>query len=191
MARKPRWWFNLLTHEPLRFAALESTDGDVGGFMTRVLDPALDLDSLAWVQSEWDGPVVVKGIQTVEDAVLVERLGCDGIVLSNHGGRQLDRSVTTLELLPRVRHALSGTSALYIDGGVMSGADALAAIALGADAVFVGRAYLYGLMAGGHRGVARAIQILRMEMQQTMRLLGVSRLGELDARFVTLDGLHG
>ncbi len=121
----------------------------------------------------WDGPIVIKGIQTPDDARAVVDAGANGIVISNHGGRQLDRAPTPLEQLPSIKEAVGGRAEVYLDGGVLSGSDVIAAVALGADAVLVGRAYLYGLMAGGERGVARAGELLRKEAIRTMQLLGV------------------
>ena len=125
---------------------------------------------------------MVKGIQTVDDARKVVDHGADGIVLSNHGGRQLDRAPIPFHLLPEVSAALKADrsdAAIILDTGIMSGADIIAALALGADFTLIGRAYLYGLMAGGRAGVDRALQILEKDMERTMALLGVSRVAEL------------
>lgn len=170
MAAHPRWWGNLLTTEPLTFASLTSTDGTVADLITRVFDPAISLPDLDWLRSEWDGTLVVKGIQGVEDAQMVVRHGADGIILSTHGGRQLERAPVPFEILPRVRDAVDVD--VLIDGGVLSGADVVAAVAQGATAVAVGRAYLYGLMAGGEEGVDRVGTLLREEITTTMQLLG-------------------
>ena len=179
MARHPGWWLNLLTTEPLRFAAFSETGGTVADLINRVFDPTITVTDLAWIRAEWPGPIVVKGIQTVEDARMVVDAGADAVVVSNHGGRQLDRAPTPLEQLPAVAAAVGDRSEVYVDGGVMSGADVIAAVALGARAVLVGRAYLYGLMAGGERGVQRAADLLRAETVRTMRLLGVTRIADL------------
>jgi L-lactate dehydrogenase (cytochrome) len=128
---------------------------------------------------------VVKGIQTVEDARAVVDLGVDGIVLSNHGGRQLDRAPVPFHLLPRVAAEVGRDTEILLDTGIMAGADIVAAIALGARFTLVGRAYLYGLMAGGEAGVDRAIAILSEQVRRTMRLLGVTSLAELTPRHVT------
>ena len=128
---------------------------------------------------------MVKGIQTLDDARAVVERGVDGIVLSNHGGRQLDRAPVPFHLLPAVARELGKDTEILVDTGIMSGADIVAAIALGARCTLVGRAYLYGLMAGGEAGVNRAIEILETGVLRTMRLLGVTCLEELSAAHVT------
>jgi L-lactate dehydrogenase (cytochrome) len=186
IALHPGWWFNKLTTEPLRFAVFSETDGTVADLINRVFDPTITIADLGWLRDEWKGPIVIKGIQTVEDAQAVVEAGMDAIVISNHGGRQLDRAPTPLEQLPAIASAIGGRAEVYIDGGVVSGADIVAAVARGARAVLVGRAYLYGLMAGGERGVARAGELLRAEIVRTMRLLGVARLADLEHERVRL-----
>jgi len=182
----PGWWFDKLTTEPLRFAVFSETGGTVADLINRVFDPTITVADLAWLRDAWDGPLVIKGIQTVEDARAVVDAGADAIVVSNHGGRQLDRSSTPLEQLQPVVAAVGDRAEVYIDGGVLSGADVIAAVAMGARAVLVGRAYLYGLMAGGERGVARAGELLRTEAVRTMQLLGVQEVGDLDNSRVRL-----
>jgi isopentenyl diphosphate isomerase/L-lactate dehydrogenase-like FMN-dependent dehydrogenase len=139
----------------------------------------MTFDDLAWVKSVWGGPLVIKGIQSVEDAIRCKEAGVDAIVLSNHGGRQLDRGTVPLEILPDVVTAVGKDLDVYIDGAIMSGQDIYGAIARGAKGVFVGRAYLYGIMAGGQYGVQRAIEILRKEFVNTMQLCGVKNLAEI------------
>lgn len=178
MARYPRWWANVLTREPLALA-LDPDAWTSADAMARLLDPALDLDYLATLRAQWPGSFVVKGVQSVEDAAAVVDLGADAVVLSNHGGRQLDRARIPMDLLPDVVEALDGAAEVYVDGGVLSGADIAIALALGANAVLVGRAYLYGLMAGGQDGVERAMDILGTELARTMRLLGAASIPEL------------
>ncbi|MBD8059204.1 alpha-hydroxy-acid oxidizing protein [Cellulomonas sp. JH27-2] len=182
----PSWWINLLTTEPLTFASLSSWSGTVADLLDKLFDPTMTIADLEWLRSVWDGPLVIKGIQTVEDAKLVTDAGADAIVLSNHGGRQLDRAPVPLRLLPDVVEALDGRSEVWVDTGITSGADIVAALALGADATMVGRAYLYGLMAGGERGVDRAAEILTREVRRTMALLGVSTVDQLGSRHVRL-----
>jgi L-lactate dehydrogenase (cytochrome) len=138
------------------------------------------------LRSRWNGPLIVKGVQTVEDAKMVVDHGADGVVISNHGGRQLDRAPVPLEQLPYVVDAVGGRAEIYLDGGVMSGADIIAAVAHGARACLVGRAYLYGLMAGGEAGVQRAAEILQRDVARTMQLLGVTRVNELTPASVRL-----
>jgi L-lactate dehydrogenase (cytochrome) len=179
IALHPGWWFDKLTTEPLRFAVFRETGGTVADLINRVFDPTITVEDLGWIRDAWDGPIVIKGIQTVEDARMVVDAGADGLVVSNHGGRQLDRAPTPLEQLPSIAAAVGDRAEVFVDGGVLSGADVIAAVAMGAHAVLVGRAYLYGLMAGGERGVERAGAILRTEALRTMRLLGVTSVAEL------------
>ncbi len=150
-----------------------------------VFDPTVTFEDLAWIKEQWPNKLVVKGIQTLEDARAVVDLDVDGIVLSNHGGRQLDRAPVPFHLLPRVAGELSGATEILLDTCIMSGADIVAPVALGARFTLVGRAHLYGLMAGGEAGVDRAIEILSGQVSRTMRLLGVTCLEELVPRHVT------
>ncbi|PZF85334.1 alpha-hydroxy acid oxidase [Jiangella anatolica] len=182
----PAWWLNLLTTKPLQFASLTSWKGTIAELLNLLFDPTMTIDDLAWLRSIWSGPLIVKGIQTVDDAKRVVDAGADAIVLSNHGGRQLDRAPVPLRLLPDVAAALRGRTEIYLDTGITSGADIVAARALGADACLVGRAYLYGLMAGGERGVARAAEILTTEVRRTMQLLGARSVNELNPDHVRL-----
>ena len=180
MARYPKWWGNLLTSAPLEFASLKSTGGTVAELMNSVFDPSITMKDVEWLKENWPGKLIVKGVQNVADAKMLADAGVDAVVLSNHGGRQLDRSVVPLELLPSVKAAISGSSTqLFIDGGALSGSDVVGGIGLGADAVLIGRAYLYGIMAGGEAGVRRAAQILQGEVEQTMRLMGITSLDQL------------
>ena len=179
MSIHPSWWFNLLTTEPLEFASLTHSGGTVADLVDRMFDPSASLAELAWLREQWPGRIVVKGIQDPEDAQVVAELGIDGIVVSNHGGRQLDRAATPLEVLPEIVDAVAGRTEVLLDTGIMDGADIVAAVANGARGCLVGRAYLYGLMAGGEHGVDRALSILRDQVTRTMRLLGVTSLDEL------------
>ncbi len=186
---RPAWWFNFLTHEPLTFASLSRYTGTVADLINSMFDPTLTFEDLDWLRETWKGKLVVKGIQTVDDARKVVDHGADGVVLSNHGGRQLDRAPIPFHLLPDVSAALqadNSDAAVILDTGIMSGADIIAALALGADFTLIGRAYLYGLMAGGRAGVDRAIAILEKDMLRTMALLGVSRISELTPDHVRL-----
>ena len=185
-ATHPAWWTNLLTTEPLTFASLNTWSGTVADLLDKLFDPTMTMADLEWLRASWDGPLVIKGIQTVDDAIKVTEAGADAIVLSNHGGRQLDRAPVPLRLVPDVKDAVGDRTQVWLDTGIMSGADVVAAIALGADATMVGRAYLYGLMAGGERGVQRAVDILRAETVRTMKLLGVNRISELGPQHVRL-----
>lgn len=185
-ALHPHWWIDLLTTAPLQFASLSSWDGTVADLLDELFDPTMTIADLEWVRSVWDGPLVIKGVQTVEDARRVTDAGADAVVLSNHGGRQLDRAPVPLRLLPEVVDAVGGRTEVWLDTGILSGADVVAALALGATTTMVGRAYLYGLMAGGERGVDRAAEILTREVRRTMALLGVARVEELGPQHVRL-----
>ena len=186
MARFPHWWLNVLTTEPLEFATLTNTGGTVGDLLTRVFDPGISAADISWIREHWSGALMVKGVQSVEDARLVRDLGVDAVVLSNHGGRQLDKANVPLEILPEVVAAVGSDIEVYIDGGIMSGTDIVAALAFGAHGTLIGRAYLYGLMAGGYDGVVRVIEILEKEIRTTMQLLGVTSVAELDSSMVRL-----
>ena len=177
--RHPAWWFDLMTTEALEFASLHHFEGTVADLVARMFDPAATMDDLAWLRSAWPGALVVKGIQTVADARAVVDAGADAVVVSNHGGRQLDRAPTPLEVLPHVVDAVGDRAEVYVDGGILSGSDVVAAVALGARAALVGRAYLYGLMAGGERGVQRVADLLVQEATSTLALLGVPRIADL------------
>ena len=181
---RPAWWFNFLTREPLAFASLSRYSGTVADLVDSMFDATLTFDDLDWLRETWKGNLVVKGIQTVDDARRVVDHGADGIVISNHGGRQLDRAPVPLHLLPEIASVLKGKTCIMLDTGIMSGGDIIAALALGADFTLIGRAYLYGLMAGGRRGVDRSIEILRGEMVRTMKLLGVNRIADLNSEHV-------
>jgi L-lactate dehydrogenase (cytochrome) len=182
----PAWWFNLLTTEPLRFASLDSWNATIAELVDQLFDPTMTIDDLEWLRSSWAGPLVVKGIQTVEDARRVVAAGADVVLVSNHGGRQLDRTPVPLRVLPDVVDAVGAQAEVWVDTGIMTGADVVAAVALGARTALVGRAYLYGLMAGGERGVDRAADILSAEVRRTMQLLGVGSIGELGPQHVQL-----
>lgn len=176
---RPEWWVNFLTTDSLKFASLDSWNGTVAELLDSMFDPSVDFEDLRWIKEQWGGKVIVKGIQNVEDAKKVAGLGADAIVLSNHGGRQLDRAPVPFHLLPEVKKQLRGDVELMVDSGIMHGADVVAAIAHGASFTLIGRAYLYGLMAGGREGVDKAIEILHGQVARTMKLLGVSSLAEL------------
>jgi len=182
MAWHPSWWFHVLTTAPIEFASLRSFDGTVAELVGQMFDPSLKIEDLAWLREQWTGPLVVKGIQSVADARRVVDAGADALVVSNHGGRQLDRAPTPLRLLPEVAAAVGDRAEIFLDTGVLSGADVLAAVGLGADACMIGRAYLYALMAGGERGVDRMFEIMRAEAVRTMQLTGVSTVAELRGR---------
>jgi L-lactate dehydrogenase (cytochrome) len=184
LASRPAWWANLLTTRPLEFASLRSSGGTVEALIARMFDPCVTLDDLTWLRSQWDGTLMVKGVQCVADALEVVDRGAEAVLVSNHGGRQLDRAPTPLDVLGPVVDAVGDRAEVFVDTGIMSGGDLVVARALGATAGVVGRAYLYGLMAGGEPGVDRAIEILRQELIRTMQLLGVERVPDLTREHV-------
>jgi L-lactate dehydrogenase (cytochrome) len=182
---RPEWWINFLTTEPLAFASLDRWSGTVGELLDTMFDPTVTFDDLAWIKEQWPGKLVVKGVQNVDDARQLASMGVDGITLSNHGGRQLDRAPIPFHLLPEVVREVGMDTEVHLDTGIMSGADIVASVALGAKFTLIGRAYLYGLMAGGREGVDRTIEILAEQIARTMRLLGVTTLEELTPAHVT------
>ena len=182
---RPWWWVDFLTTDPLEFASLSTWQGTVAELLDFMFDPTVTYEDLAWIKTQWPGKLVVKGVQTIHDAKKLASMGVDGIVLSNHGGRQLDRSPVPFHVLPEVVKAVGKKTEIHLDTGIMSGADIVAAVAMGAKFTMVGRAYLYGLMAGGQEGVNRTFEILSEQMSRTMQLLGVTHLDELEPQHVT------
>jgi L-lactate dehydrogenase (cytochrome) len=183
---RPAWWINFLTTDSLKFASLDSWKGTVAELLDSMFDPTVTFDDLKWIRKQWDGNLLVKGIQNIDDAVLAQKAGADAISLSNHGGRQLDRAPVPYLLIPEARKALGKKFEIHADTGIMHGADVVACIAAGANFTWIGRAYLYGLMAGGKEGVDRSLEILRTQMVRTMKLLGVCSLEELNPSHVKL-----
>ncbi|PUB20264.1 L-lactate dehydrogenase (cytochrome) [Promicromonospora sp. AC04] len=182
---RPWWWYDFLTTPKLEFASLTSTGGTVGELIDSAMDPSISFADLDVIRGMWPGKIVVKGVQNVEDSKKLADLGVDGIVLSNHGGRQLDRAPVPFRLLPDVVREVGDDLEVMIDTGIMNGADIVASVALGARFTLVGRAYLYGLMAGGRAGVDRTIAILSEQVVRTMKLLEVASLDELGPQHVT------
>lgn len=182
---RPWWWYNFLTTPKLEFASLSSTGGTVGELLDAAMDPSINYEDLKEIRELWPGKIVIKGVQNVEDSKKLADLGVDGILLSNHGGRQLDRAPVPFHLLPEVVREVGKDTEVMVDTGIMNGADVVASLALGAKFTLIGRAYLYGLMAGGRRGVDRTIEILSEEVRRTMRLLQVSCVEELEPKHVT------
>ncbi|GGE74169.1 alpha-hydroxy acid oxidase [Nesterenkonia cremea] len=182
---RPWWWYDFLTTPPLEFASLSSTGGTVGELLDAAMDPSISFEDLKIIRELFPGRIVVKGVQNVEDSRTLADLGVDGVVLSNHGGRQLDRAPVPFHLLPEVAREVGDDLEVTMDTGIMNGADIVAALAMGAKFTFVGRAYLYGLMAGGRAGADRAIEILSDQIERTMKLLEVSTVEELEPKHVT------
>jgi L-lactate dehydrogenase (cytochrome) len=141
-------------------------------------------EDLKWIRQAWNGPVVIKGIHTAEDARRAVEMGADAVVVSNHGGRQLDGVAPTLRVLPEVAAAVGDRIEVLLDGGIRRGSDIVKALCLGARAVMAGRAYVYGLGAAGDAGVVRAIDILRADLIRTLKLLGCASVAKLDETYV-------
>jgi isopentenyl diphosphate isomerase/L-lactate dehydrogenase-like FMN-dependent dehydrogenase len=145
-------------------------------------------EDIAWCRENWKGPLLVKGVLTAEDARKSLDLGCDGLVVSNHGGRQLESSPATIDALPEISAAVGGQMEVLLDGGVRRGGDVLKAIALGAKAVLVGRPYVWGLALAGQAGVEHMLGLLRAEMARSMQLMGCESIHDLDPGWITHAG---
>ncbi|WP_108862186.1 alpha-hydroxy acid oxidase [Ruegeria sp. Alg231-54] len=184
-AIKPMWGINYVTHERFRLPQLdEHVDmgggaSSIGGYFTDMLDPSMDWDDVAEMVREWDGQFCLKGIMTVEDARRAAEIGCTGIILSNHGGRQLDGSRTPFDQLAEIVDAVGDKLDVMMDSGIQRGTHVLKALSLGAKAVGVGRHYLYPLAAAGQPGVERALGLMRAEIERDMKLMGVTRIDQL------------
>jgi len=183
----PGWTWSFLRSEPIRFANVVGRDvGDgaspvaLADYINTQFDSTLSWADIDWLRSLWKGPIVLKGVQTVEDAVLAADTGIDAVALSNHGGRQLDGAPAAFSLVSPVADAVGGRIEILCDGGVRRGSDIAKALAAGATAAMVGRAYLYGLAAAGERGVDRVLDWLRADLVRTLTLLGVGRVADLD-----------
>jgi L-lactate dehydrogenase (cytochrome) len=185
MAAHPRWVWDALTTEPLTLESLAKGE-ELHELINTVFEPSVTPADVEWLRSVWPGSLVVKGLQRPDDAKLCVAAGADGIAVSNHGGRQLDRAATPLDALPAVADAVAGDAEVYLDGGVRSGADVVAAVALGATAAFVGRPYLYALMAAGEPGVDHLLGLLQADVARSLALLGVTRVGDLDRDLVSV-----
>ena len=190
-ALHPGWTWQFVRSEPIRFANVVGRHvGDgaspvtLSDYINTQFDPGLSWDDVDWLRSVWDGPVLIKGIQTVDDARIAADAGVDAIVLSNHGGRQLDGAPATLPLVAPVADAVGGRTEIICDGGVRRGSDILKAVALGATACMAGRAYLYGLGAAGERGVDRVLEWFRADLVRTMSLVGAPGVADLHRSLV-------
>lgn len=187
----PAWTWDFLRNEPITFAnvvGLSDEDGSsavtLSEHMARQFDPALSWDDVDWLRTVWDGPIVLKGVQSVADAKQAVAMGVEGIGLSNHGGRQLDDAPAPIELVEPVRDEIGGGATIICDGGVRRGSDIVKALALGADAVSMGRPALYALGAAGERGVDQLLAFIREGLQRTMALTGVRTIAEIDRSVV-------
>lgn len=189
----PSWAWRFVRSEPIRFANLVGRDGGVGDgssavslaeFANSQFDQSMSWAEIDWMRTIWNGPIILKGIQTVDDARIAADAGVEAISLSNHGGRQLDGAPATLDLVAPVAEAVGDRIEVMCDGGIRRGSDIVKAIALGANACMVGRAYLYGLAAGGEAGVDHILSLLDDDIRRTMALLGVSTLEEISPELV-------
>lgn len=191
-AMHPGWAWDFLTSEPIVFAnvAGNASVGDgrdaisLAEYVGSQFDPGLSWDDVDWLREHWDGPIVVKGIQSVDDARIAAERGVDAIAISNHGGRQLDSAPATLDLLPPIAEAVGGAIEIICDGGIRRGSDIVKAVALGANAVMTGRPYLYGLGAAGEAGVDQVLSNFASEMQRTMALIGCTRVSDLGGEYI-------
>jgi len=186
-ALHPAWTWAFVRSEPIRFANVVGRDvGDgaspvtLADYINTQFDPSLSWGDVDWLRSVWDGPIVLKGVQTVDDAVLAAERGVEAIALSNHGGRQLDGAPAAFSLVAPVADAVGGRIEILCDGGVRRGSDIVKAVAAGATGAMAGRAYLYALGAAGERGVDRVLEWFRNDVARTMTLLGVGRVADLD-----------
>jgi len=190
MALRPRWCARLLAGRRWSFGNLEGyVNGRSGAvslahWVNGQFDATLNWKDVEWIRSLWRGPLIIKGVLDPEDARLAVRSGADAVVVSNHGGRQLDGAPSSISMLPKIRDVMGGTAELYFDGGVRSGQDLLRALALGAQACLIGRAYAWGLGAAGQAGVAAAIDILRRELDVSMALTGCRTVADIGSHIL-------
>jgi len=190
MATKPEWVFSILKGKSKTFGNLA---GHVKGmddvtslaqWTNHQFDPALNWKDVDWIKKIWPGKLIIKGILDVEDAKTAVKLGADAIVVSNHGGRQLDGAPSSISALPAIAQAVGSDTEVLFDGGIRTGSDMLRALALGAHACLIGRAYIYGLGAGGKAGVAKAIDILKKELSVAMALTGTTRVSDIGPQVI-------
>lgn len=190
---RPRWTWDFLRGGEITFANVAASVGGgtavtLSDFISSQFDPSLSWDDISWFRERWKGAILVKGVQSVADARIAVDRGVDGVMLSNHGGRQLDHSPAPIDLVAPVREAVGNATTVICDGGIRRGSDIVKALALGADACGIGRAYLYGLGAAGERGVEAALSMLTTEMARTMALSGVRSRDEITRDLVAPRG---
>ncbi|HEY1452187.1 MAG TPA: alpha-hydroxy acid oxidase [Roseiarcus sp.] len=192
MAIKPRWAYRVLTGKQWTFGNLAGQlKGEEGvralaAWIAHQFDETLNWKDVEWVRNIWPGKLIIKGLLNVEDAKIAAKTGAAAIVVSNHGGRQLDGATSSISILPRIADAVGSELEVMFDGGIRSGQDVMRALALGARSCLIGRAYIYGLGAGGEAGVSTAIEIIRRELDVTMALTGLRSVSEIDRRIVTV-----
>jgi len=188
LLRHPRWCFGMLGQPSPGFPNFEGYGHSgllsVAQWQQGLIDPTVSWEDIRWLRSQWDGPLIIKGILDPRDACLAIEVGADAIVVSNHGGRQLDSAPATVEVLPSVALAVAGRIPILIDSGIRNGIDVLKCLALGASACLVGRAYLWGLAVGGESGVFHALSILKADMKRTLALCGKNSIRDLDRDLV-------
>jgi L-lactate dehydrogenase (cytochrome) len=195
MATKPRWCAGMLTTRRHSFGNVVGHAKGVenltslSAWSAEQLDPSLSWDDVAWVKEQWGGKLILKGIMDAEDAVIAANLGIDAIIVSNHGGRQLDGAPASIEVLPEIVAAVNGACEVWLDGGIRSGQDVFKAKALGADATLIGKAFLNGLGAGGKAGVTQCLEIIEKELDLTMAFCGKTDLGEVRDDVLYTGGL--
>ncbi len=190
MATKLPWAWSILRGRRKTFGNLAGhvkgmeNVNSLAAWIAQQFDPALSWKDVEWIKGIWPGKLVIKGILDVDDARTAVKLGADAIVVSNHGGRQLDGAPSSISMLPQVADAVGADVEVLFDGGIRTGADIMRALALGARACLIGRAYVYGLGAGGEAGVAKAIEILKKELDVTMALTGVNRIADIGRHLI-------
>ena len=195
MATKPRWCAGMLTTRRHSFGNVVGHAKGVenltslSAWSAEQLDPSLSWDDVAWVKEQWGGKLILKGIMDAEDAVIAANLGINAIIVSNHGGRQLDGAPASIEVLPEIVAAVNGACEVWLDGGIRSGQDVFKAKALGADATLIGKAFLNGLGAGGKAGVTQCLEIIEKELDLTMAFCGKTDLGEVRDDVLYTGGL--
>ncbi|MSO58979.1 MAG: alpha-hydroxy-acid oxidizing protein [Ilumatobacteraceae bacterium] len=189
----PSWTWDFIRNEPITFANVATDSRGAGGtavslsaYINEQFDPSITWDAVEWLQAEWNGPLFIKGIQCTEDAVIASKIGVAGIMVSNHGGRQLDGSPAPIDLIEPIAQLVQGQLTIICEGGIRRGSDILKAIALGADICAVGRAHFYGLGAAGELGVMRAIEMLKDELTRAMALSGVRKISEITRDLVKI-----
>lgn len=190
----PRWLYGYLTNPRIELANLgnsasvqELKAASLLDYASRQFDPSVTWEDAAWMIKEWNGPFIIKGIASPGDARRAVEIGASGIIISNHGGRQLDYARPAFDALPDIVSAVQGQAEIIIDGGIRRGTDVIKALALGADAVMMGRPYLYALAAGGEAGVDRMFALLKAEIARDMALLGCVRISELSPEFIARE----
>ncbi|SEH88233.1 alpha-hydroxy acid oxidase [Tardiphaga sp. OK245] len=196
MATKPRWCLHMLQTRRRNFGNIighvKGVDDiqSIPAWIAEQFDPALSWDDIKWIRDQWAGKLILKGILDPEDAELATQTGADAVIVSNHGGRQLDGALSAISALPDVARTVGARMEVFLDGGIRSGQDVIKAVASGAKAVFIGRSWLYGLGADGERGVTTALNIIRKELDLTMAFCGLRHIEDVDQRILAAPHLH-